>query len=335
MAKMNEPQIVSMNIELTTACPLRCPQCYCSLTGGKHIPKEVAIAYLEQAGKLGVKHVELSGGETMCYPYLYDVIRAAKENGIAANVALSGFGLDQATYEKLIEAGVSGIFISLNGSTKEINSLSRDGYELAISALELLQKNKYANTTINWVMHSNNADDFPNMVALAERYEVTNLVVIGVKPDSKHMLSTIPSADQMIRISNYIRTYNGNTRLVIESCFSPMLALTCDTKLLGNLNVGKNKGCCAGRSMLSVNVEGLLSPCRHLDYFEQWDTLEEYWTNSPILQKIRTLEEQKREPCTSCKFCNYCRHCLSINSKLYSDLYIGNQHCPLAEEYKI
>ena len=323
----------TMNLELTTNCPLRCPQCYCSLTGGKNLDLQTALHWIREGGKMGVKDVMLSGGETMCYPHLYEVIRATRDCCGTPNVALSGFGFTQSVYEKMIEAGVGGIYISINGSTEEINSLSRDGYVLAINALKLLQDNHYTNTTINWVMHSNNADDFPNVVALAEKYDVANLVVIGVKPDSKHMLSTIPSAEQMRFVSTFIKTHNGKTRIFVESCFSPMLALTCDTKLFGNMNVGKNKGCGAGRNAFSVNVDGKLSPCRHLEYFEQWDTLEEYWNHSPILQNIRTLEDQKREPCTSCKFCNYCRHCLSINSKLNDDLYIGNQFCPLAEEY--
>lgn len=74
---------------------------------------------------------------------------AARENGIAANVALSGFGFDQKVYDRLIEVGVTGIFISINGSTEEINALSRDGYALSIAALQLLQKNRYPHTCVN------------------------------------------------------------------------------------------------------------------------------------------------------------------------------------------
>lgn len=328
-------KLSGMNIELTTACPLRCPQCYCTLEGGRHIPFPVVENYLRQAKELGIQHVELSGGETMCYPHLYDVIRMARELGIETNVALSGYRFTQDTYEKLMEAGVGGIFISLNGSTKEINAQTRDGYELAISALTLLQQNKHRNTSLNWVMHSSNAEDFPNMLALAERYDVANLTIIGVKPDSKHMLPTIPSAEQMRFVRDQIFAHHGKTRIIVERCFSPMLALVCDTRLLGNINVGEHKGCGAGRSMLSISVDGLLSPCRHLEYYEKWDTLEAYWNNSPTLKKIRALEDQKREPCSSCRFCDNCRHCLSITSKLHGDLFLGNDYCPLGKEYRI
>lgn len=58
-------------------------------------------------------------------------------------------------------AGVGGIFVSLNGSTKKIDSKSRDGYELAIHALELLRDIAFDGVHINWVMHSNNAVILP------------------------------------------------------------------------------------------------------------------------------------------------------------------------------
>ena len=78
---MREPmnqnyQLTGINIELTTCCPLRCPQCYCSLEGGRHIPLETAVNAMKQARELGATHVELSGGETMCYPHLYEAVQA-------------------------------------------------------------------------------------------------------------------------------------------------------------------------------------------------------------------------------------------------------------------
>lgn len=324
------PQIYGMNIELTTACPLRCPQCYCSLEGGKHIPLELAKDYLHQAKALGLKHVELSGGETLCYPHLYELIREAHELGIESNIAISGWHFDAEVLQKLRQAGLSHIFISLNAPTEELNARSRDGYQYAISALETLKESDFSEVYINWVMHRDTADTLPEMMKLAEKYDVKAIVILAPKPTSRHELNTMPTKEQMEEVVRLIRTSKPGS-LVIESCFSPLLALASESKFLGNINVGLFKGCGAGRTMLSVSVEGELSPCRHLEYYEKWDTLEDYWTNSPILQKIRTLEDEKREPCASCKFCNYCRHCLAVNSKLNGDLFLGNQICPLAE----
>lgn len=322
-------KLVGMNIELTTACPLRCPQCYCSLEGGKHIPLETAKKYLHQAKALGLQHVELSGGETLCYPHLYELISEAHTLEIETNIAISGWGFTETVLNQLMEAGLDNIYVSLNGPTEEINRLSRDGYTYSIAALELLKKKNFRNVYINWVMHRNVADYLPDMLTLAKKYDVKTVVVMAPKPTSKHELNTLPTLEQMEQVVKILRSSPEGT-LGIESCFSPMLAIACDTKLFGNLNVGPYKGCCAGRSMLSVSVDGLLSPCRHLEHYEKWDSLQDYWEKSPVLNIIRSLEAGKREPCLSCRFSDYCRPCLAVNSKLNGDLYIGHASCPVA-----
>lgn len=321
----------TMNIELTTNCPLRCPQCYCSLTGGKNIDQETAIYWVREGARNGVKEVMLSGGETLCYPYLYEVIAEISKCNCRANVALSGFRFTQDVYERLVDAGVYGIFISLNGSTKEINDVTRDGYQLAISALDLLCKNGYQNTTINWVMHSNNADDFPNIIALAEKYHVRSVVVLGLKPDSDKQLNTMPTYEQMQKVSALVKRYRGKTKLYIESCFSPLLAMTCDSKLFGNLNVGKNNGCGAGRTTVSVSVDGLLSPCRHINIFEEYQTLSQYWNESAVMKRLREMDETMPEsPCSQCRYLGYCRPCAAIMYKMDGRLYRGNKHCQIS-----
>ena len=57
------PALETMNLELTTNCPLHCPQCYCALTGGKNIDPEKAKFWIREGARYGVKNVMLSGGE--------------------------------------------------------------------------------------------------------------------------------------------------------------------------------------------------------------------------------------------------------------------------------
>lgn len=268
----------------------------------------------------------------MCYPYLYDVIRCAAEYGIKTNVALSGFGFGKKEYHKLLESGVDGIFVSLNGSSDEINKKSRNGYDLAISALQLLRQEGYPRTTINWVMQASNADDFDNMISIAEKYQVARMIVLSLKPDSENELANVPTKEQMMTVAKKIKTYKGNVQIGVESCFSPMLAILGESFFFGNCNTGEDKGCLAGRMFASINVDGLLSPCRHLYFFEKWNSLSDYWNNSEILNKIRNVEKDVREPCLSCKYGPYCRHCLSINSSIHNDIFIGNEFCFLGKE---
>lgn len=318
-----------MNIELTTACPLHCPQCYCSLQGGKHIPLKRAVFWLNEGAAAGVKSVALSGGESMCYPYLNEVIGEACRVGINAYVATSGFGLTQNSLQGMIDAGVSGIYLSLNGSSEKVNRITRDGYDYAINGLRLLNDNSYNHVTINWVMHANNVEDFPFMVELAEKYSVERIVIIGFKPDANHEMSKIPSFTQMKWLHDYLVTLRSNVQVIIEPCYSPFRAFSMETKLLGNLNIGTNKGCRAGLCSFSINVDGKLTPCRHIDLPEDFGSLNDYWNNSEVLSSIRKARKEYKEPCKSCKYSKYCIHCLAINLKLHNELSFGYKECPI------
>jgi pyrroloquinoline quinone biosynthesis protein E len=318
-----------MNIELTTNCALHCPECYCSLSDNKNIDINKAVYWLKQAGEMGVTSVFLSGGETLLYPNLYEIVNAAAIYCENVYIAISGYGFTEYIFDRLIISGISGIFVSLNGSTEEINSTTRNGFDVAISALNLLKEKNYSETWLNWVMYSSNVDDFNNILNLAEKFDVKNFVIMAQKPNSSNELNYIPSGEQMIALAKTIKNYKGDVQIMVETCFSPMLALVYDDKLYGNKNTGKDMGCGAGISCFSLNVDSMLSPCRHLDFFEDYVTLSDYWNNSPILNMLRTADSRKRQPCRSCRYSLHCRHCIAINSKLKGDIFLGNDYCDL------
>lgn len=112
---------LQMNLELTGECPLHCPQCYVEADPSRRMPLETALHHIREAAACGVRDVNLSGGETLCYPGLEELIRACTSYGLVSAVALSGALADEAALRGLLDAGVSQIYISLNGSTREIN----------------------------------------------------------------------------------------------------------------------------------------------------------------------------------------------------------------------
>ncbi len=318
-----------MNIELTTRCPLRCPQCYCDLSQGRDIDLKTAKGFVRQAGALQMQQINLSGGETLVYPHLSELIECCREHGIRANVALSGYGFDAAVLRKLRSAGVGGIFISLNGSTEDVNRNSRDGYDLAIKALETLQQENDPDYLINWVAHRHNVEDFPALVALAKRYGVKTVVVMAFKPDSRHELPSLPSREQLMFLADFIKKYPaGPLKIGIESCFSPLRALV-GQKFFVNLNRGIDKGCQAGRDSLSVSVDGKLTPCRHLEIEEDHGSIAEYWRESKVIRQLLTVENDARPPCQGCGYERYCLHCMAVSWKMHGALLKANDFCEL------
>ena len=322
---------VMMNLELTTRCPLRCPQCYVHLNTGEDMELDTALYWLREGKKAGIQLACLSGGETLCYPHLSELIRACKELGITSAIALSGIYASKERLEGLIADGVDDIFISLNGSTEEINRKTRDGYQLAINALKTLRELEFGSTNINWVMNKENAHDFMGMVALAERYQVKQLAILAFKPDSAYEWRRFPSAAQLEEVARQIKAYRGPVKIMTEPCFSQMNALLGRSALLGNRNVGIQKGCRSGRDQISVSVDGRLTPCRHLDVRETFDTIMEYWETSSFLKQLRTVEDERREPCLGCQFENNCLPCMAVGYKLEGEVTHGLATCELCK----
>lgn len=319
---------VLMNLELTSRCPLRCPQCYCDLNKGIDLPLNKALYWIREAARSRVKTVNLSGGETMCYPDLYRLVQECRDLGLQANIAISGWGIDRNSIRQLWDAGIWNICVSLNGSTREINEKTRDGYELAVRTLELLDEMKFPRTTINWVMHSWNADDFPGMLTLAQRYHVQSLAVMMFKPDASHQLPSIPSQQQMRQVAQQIKTYKGPVHIDVEECFSQMRALV-NQRFFVNLNQGPQRGCGAGRDGFSVSADGKLTPCRHLELKESWATISEYWKKSPVLRHLRSVEDSPRPPCDRCPLNKNCLPCMAVNWKQSGELCMGDAACPI------
>ncbi len=319
---------VVMNLELTSRCPLRCPQCYCDMTHAKDLDYEAAVERVREAQACGVRTVNLSGGETLCWKPLDQLVRECSRLGLETNIAISGFGFDRKRAEQLIEAGVTGIFVSLNGSTKSVNEKSRDGYELAINALQILKEIGFPRTRVNWVMRRDNADDFDNMIRLAEDYGVHDLVVIMMKPDSGKSLPGVPSKEQMYAVAEKIRQYRGSLSIVVEECYSQLRAILANSFLF-NRNIGLERGCGAGRDGFSVNVDNQLTPCRHLEITEEFDGIMDYWKHSPVLARLRQTEDDIQDPCSMCRFARNCLPCMAIPWNMKGELVMGDETCPV------
>lgn len=318
-----------INIELTTRCPLDCPQCYCELDQGKDIDKETAFKCVDEAASLQIPFFNLSGGETLVYPHLFELIEHISERGLHSSIAISGWGFDDPTLMQLKEVGLNRIFISLNGSTESINSKSRGGYKYAINALEILQRNPVIDSCINWVARNDNVADFPKMVDLTKKYGVTKLGVLLSKPDSSKVLQESLSAENFLFLANFIKNYKDrDPQIMVEPCFSNLRAYIYDNGFL-NHNIGFSKGCEAGRLGISLDVDGNYTPCRHLLIPEKYNSIVEYWWSSKTLDALRRYEDFKEEPCVSCPLTRYCLPCRSIGEKVYQHLYKSDPHCPV------
>jgi pyrroloquinoline quinone biosynthesis protein E len=109
-----------------------------------HLPLEVALGAVEEAAGLGMRSLQLSGGDPLLYPHLLEVIRAgAACPGVFVFMNSVGTGVTQAKAKRIIEAGLGAWNFSVDTLDPELyDSLRgvRGAFEQVSAAIGVVQR---------------------------------------------------------------------------------------------------------------------------------------------------------------------------------------------------
>lgn len=311
-------------IEITTVCPLKCPQCYKSLTP-KHANFEALCKRLEEAKKAGVGSIMINGGEPMMHPYFLKLISYISDKLLLdVYCFLSGYGITENVAKKLDNKKVH-ITFSLNGSIQEINDKSRDGYDYAVNAFQIF-KGLSIPCGINWVGRKDNVGDFENLIKFAEENGVKWINVISNKLSCGEIKSAMAYEDYQY-LSEVIKKYRnkGKVDIQIEGCNSLLNYFLYQKKLPITFN-----GCQAGRMVYFIDIDGNYMPCSHLQYKEKFSDIISYWKRSKVLHMLR--QSNGMEKCSGCKYAAHCFVCKASSQETHDDFFACNKACVLRKE---
>ncbi len=173
----------------THACNLRCRHCYLPDHNGDTIPfdrvkllvDEWEEIVLRDRGTLG-GYFHLKGGEPLIVPYLVELLDLLTEKAtLRFMMTTNGTILREADLEALcrLNEAVDGeviIIVSLDGSCEETNRILRGRNQFA-KTVQFARAIADAglNLHFNYVVHSDNLDDVPNFVELAEEIGATQI----------------------------------------------------------------------------------------------------------------------------------------------------------------
>ena len=108
--------------ELSHRCPLRCPYCSNPLAlepAAGELDTATWKRVLSEAAALGVLHVHLSGGEPTARPDLVQLTAHCAAEGLYTNLITSGIGRASDMIEKLADAGLDHVQLSVQGATAD------------------------------------------------------------------------------------------------------------------------------------------------------------------------------------------------------------------------
>ncbi len=169
------PNPLALIAEVTHRCPLHCV--YCSnplqLVATKaELSTEDWVRVFQEASRLGVLHLHLTGGEPAARADLKDLIAGGRQAGLYTNLITSGIGVSEARLAGLVEAGLDHIQLSFQDSRGEparwIAGAKGHAYKVALA--QKIRQLPVA-FTVNLVVHRQNLDHIEEMIEFVEQLQ--------------------------------------------------------------------------------------------------------------------------------------------------------------------
>lgn len=309
------PYPKTMQIEITTACPLRCPQCFIDNFNAIYVDYDDYVRLIDEAYQIGVRGVILFGGEPLLHKKINEFISYASVLGMNVFIYTSGWNIEKIieTVRRFSDKVI--LLLSMNGSTKKVHELSRDNYFLTFNAMKFLSENniQYA---VNWVARHDNVDDFENLISLSQRYKASFINIVGNKISSAYSVQQALTENDYLKLVSVYTKYNDY--LKIENCNAQF------QNLVGRTTVFS--GCTAGILNCSVTADMNFVPCLRLMYKEKYPSIKDYWNNSPVLTELRKTTSNFSY-CKDCQYEKRCRYCRAQSLESYENFHVGIKKC--------
>lgn len=114
-----------VTIELTYNCPLRCKHCFVNAGTGAFMKKEMVCKLGKELVDLGVRSVQLTGGEPVTHPYFNELLDILVTGNVRVNITTSGYNLTESILDSISKIkDVNGyVQVSLDGMSTYHNNV--------------------------------------------------------------------------------------------------------------------------------------------------------------------------------------------------------------------
>ncbi|HMF54547.1 MAG TPA: pyrroloquinoline quinone biosynthesis protein PqqE [Edaphobacter sp.] len=295
---------LSLIAELTHRCPLHCLYCSNPIEM-QRAETELSTAdwsrVFEQAAKLGVLHLHLTGGEPLARKDLPELIRAGREAGLYVNMITSGVGLTEERLATLVEAGLEHLQLSFQDleETSANHIAGTKAHAIKLALVPVLKRFPLA-FTINLVVHRMNLDGLEEFIALAEdlhpdRLEIAHVQYYGWALKNRSLL--MPTEEQVQRSLPIVDAAKQRLKgkIHLEAVFPDYFG-------------SFPKACVGGwgRQMMLIDPAGQVLPCHSAAIIPglEFDNVREHdlawiWQSSSAFQRFRG-DAWMSDTCLSC-----------------------------------
>ena len=211
---------------------MRCKFCFATFQETKktilpkgHLPKKQALQIIQQIADFGFEKITFVGGEPTLCPWLFDLVKLAKDNGLTTMLVTNGTRLNNAFFEKYQKV-LDWITLSIDSLNDKSNILSGR----AIVGKKPIPKSKYFRLChdikrfgyrlkINSVIHQlNYQENFVEFIKVVypERWKIFQVLPIKGENDSCIKDFKIQKRQFQIFENNHADLKNSGIECVFE-----------------------------------------------------------------------------------------------------------------------
>ena len=321
-----------LKIEVTYQCDLNCIHCSSDARPSNTLEMRLddCLRILNDAAKMGIKSVDISGGEPFLWPFIFDATDAAAKQNMEVTVYTSGNITEfKQKATRLHDLGATRMIFSIFGAnaitheriTRKSGSLNHTMHAIRDAlSIGLI-------TEIHFVPMTNNFREIIDVVKLASMLGTSRVSVLRLVPQGRaaligdHILNKVQNLELRRHIQALRKEY-GNQFVRTGSPYNFLI-------------LNDKPACNAAKDRLIIGPDLRIYPCDafkrvsalELVKSEEWSSLDcnsliECWQKSPFLEAVRSsLTADYNAPCVSCRLVEKCLSgCLAQKVIAYGSL---------------
>jgi heme b synthase len=326
--------------ETTAGCNLRCIHCRRIDVADKLVPEDLTTAeskqLIDQIVTFCNPILVLSGGEPLIRPDIFEIAEYAVAKGLRVALATNGTLIDEPMAQRIVDAGIRRVAVSLDGATAETHDAFRalpGSFAQALEGIRHLRA-RGMSVQVNTTVARHNVHELPQILDLAlslgaDAFHIFLLVPVGcgLEIADEQMISP----RQYEEVLNWLYDKEQEGRLELKATCAPHYFRIVRQRTAAQKRPGPpsqerqravgsaassdlhamTKGCLAGTGVCFVSHKGEVFPCGYLPLSAgsvREQPLERIWRDAPIFKMLRDPELLQGK-CGRCEFRRICGGC--------------------------
>ncbi len=317
-------KLLSVDVELTKRCNLRCIYCYAD--GGNAEDGELSVSeicrVIDEAKELGARTVNFTGGEPLMHEEFFRLAEHARNTGLAILLYTNGTLITRKIADKMAKLDIFPC-VKLDSISPNVqDSLAgADGtFKRIMRGMDNLKEAGYETFNVNTVICRPNLDDLPKLLSWArERNIQPSFLRLGPKgrakgKDDELAVDTLALKELFEELSRIDKTFGNDWTPTTPFC---------------------GRGCHKHYISCFVSSKGFVQPCTGVDVHAgnvREDSLEKT-LSSKVFKIARNMEKHIKGACKTCEHKSKCYGCRGLAHHLGGDFTGADPLCwnnPLA-----